>query len=146
MNLLCITRDEDQCDKKKTDALGKDFFESNFWVYSRTMFDFRAWHSALELKRYLLRFIHHIDGQPNLTAVKYTRYNQYESYVLPAGRLAEAGWRRHPVRDEGDQRAVRHHGRSQSGPTHRLNPRRTARRARPDGEQLGLRHQWLLGR
>src|SRR5260370_7116470 len=35
------------------------------------------------MKRSLLRFIHHIDGQPNLTAVMYTRYNQYESFTLP---------------------------------------------------------------
>ncbi len=83
MNLLSITRDEDLFDKKMNEVLGKDFFESNFWVYWRTMFDFYDWHSALEMKRYLLRFIHHIDGQPNLTAVMYTRYNQYESFVLP---------------------------------------------------------------
>jgi oleate hydratase len=83
MNLLSITRDEDLFDKKMNEVLGKDFFESNFWVYWRTMFDFYEWHSALEMKRYLLRFIHHIDGQPNLTAVMYTRYNQYESFVLP---------------------------------------------------------------
>jgi len=83
INLLCITRDEDLYDKKLTDVFGKDFFDSNFWVYWRTMFDFYAWHSALEMKRYLLRFLHHIDGQPNLTAVMYTRFNQYESFVLP---------------------------------------------------------------
>jgi MCRA family len=83
MNLLSITRDEDLYDKKMNEVLGKDFFDSNFWVYWRTMFDFYEWHSALEMKRYLLRFIHHIDGQPNLTAVMYTRYNQYESFVLP---------------------------------------------------------------
>ena len=83
INLLCITRDEDLFDKGMNEVLGKAFFESNFWVYWRTMFDFYEWHSALEMKRYLLRFLHHIDGQPNLTAVKYTRYNQYESFVLP---------------------------------------------------------------
>src|ERR1700692_2231754 len=83
MNLLSIARDEDVFDKKMNEVLGKGFFESNFWVYWRTMFDFYEWHSALEMKRYLLRFIHHIDGQPNLTAVMYSRYNQYESFVLP---------------------------------------------------------------
>ena len=35
------------------EVLGKDFFDSNFWVYWRTMFDFYEWHSALEMKRYL---------------------------------------------------------------------------------------------
>jgi oleate hydratase len=47
------------------------------------MFAIYEWHSALIMKRYLLRFIHHIDGQPNLTAVKFSTYNQYESFVLP---------------------------------------------------------------
>src|SRR5258705_3181038 len=83
INQLSITRDEDLYDKKMNEFLGKDFFDSNFWLYWRTMFDMYDWTSALEMKRYLLRFIHHIDGQPNLTAIKYSRYNQYESFVLP---------------------------------------------------------------
>ena len=65
------------------EVLGKDFFDSNFWVYWRTMFDFYEWHSALEMKRYLLRFIHHMDGQADLSAVMYSTYNQYESFTLP---------------------------------------------------------------
>lgn len=83
INLLSITRDEDLYDKKMNEVLGKDFFDSNFWVYWRTMFDFYEWHSALEMKRYLLRFIHHIDGQADLSAVMYSTYNQYESFTLP---------------------------------------------------------------
>jgi oleate hydratase len=35
------------------------------------------------MRRYLLRFIHHIDGIADLTALKFTRYNQYESIILP---------------------------------------------------------------
>jgi hypothetical protein len=31
---------------------------SNFWLYWRTMFAFEEWHSALEMKLYLHRFIH----------------------------------------------------------------------------------------
>lgn len=47
------------------------------------MFAFETWHSALEMKLYLHRFIHHIGGLPDLSALKFTRYNQYESFVLP---------------------------------------------------------------
>lgn len=83
LNLLCITRDEDLYDKGLNEFLGTEFFESNFWLYWRSMFAIYEWHSALIMKRYLLRFIHHIDGQPNLTAVKFSTYNQYESFVLP---------------------------------------------------------------
>jgi oleate hydratase len=47
------------------------------------MFAFEEWHSALEMKLYLHRFIHHIGGLPDFSALKFTKYNQYESLVLP---------------------------------------------------------------
>ena len=56
---------------------------SNFWLYWRTMFAFENWHSALEMKLYLKRYIHHIGGLPDFTALRFTRYNQYESIILP---------------------------------------------------------------
>ena len=40
---------------------------SRFWLYWRTMFAFENWHSALEMKRYFQRFIHHIGGLPDFT-------------------------------------------------------------------------------
>ena len=64
-------------------CLGKDFLASNFWLYWRTMFAFEEWHSALEMKLYLHRFIHHIHGLADFSTLKFTRYNQYESLVLP---------------------------------------------------------------
>lgn len=60
-----------------------EFFDSNFWLYWRTMFAFEPWHSALEMKLYLHRFVHHIGGLPDFSALKFTKYNQYESLVLP---------------------------------------------------------------
>ncbi|WP_168582879.1 oleate hydratase [Gephyromycinifex aptenodytis] len=80
---LFFTRNEDLEDKKITDVLGEDFLESNFWLYWRTMFAFEDWHSALEMKLYLQRFIHHIGGLPDFSALKFTKYNQYESLILP---------------------------------------------------------------
>ena len=49
----------------------------------RTMFAFEEWHSALEMKLYLHRFIHHFAGLADLSTLKFTKYNQYESLVLP---------------------------------------------------------------
>ena len=60
-----------------------EFFESNFWMYWATMFAFEKWHSAIEMRRYTMRFIHHIDGLPDFKALKFNRYNQYDSMVLP---------------------------------------------------------------
>ena len=76
---LFMTKDEDLYDKKITDVFTEEFFKSNFWLYWRTMFAFEDWHSALEMKLYIQRFIHHIGGLPDFSALKYTKYNQYES-------------------------------------------------------------------
>jgi oleate hydratase len=69
--------------KRITDVVSKAFLTSTFWLYWRTMFAFEEWHAALEFKLYLHRFIHHIGGLPDLSALKFTKYNQYESFVLP---------------------------------------------------------------
>lgn len=69
--------------KRIDEVFGEDFLKSNFWLYWRTMFAFEEWHSALEMKLYLHRFIHHIGGLPDFSALKFTKYNQYESLVLP---------------------------------------------------------------
>ena len=53
------------------------------------MFAFETWHSALEMKLYLQRFLHHIGGLPDLSALKFTKYNQYESLILPLVRFLE---------------------------------------------------------
>ena len=53
------------------------------------MFAFENWHSALEMKRYFQRFIHHIGGLPDFSALKFTRYNQYESLILPMQKYLE---------------------------------------------------------
>lgn len=74
---------EDMEGKRITDVVSTDFLESPFWTYWRTMFAFEEWHSALEFKLYLHRFIQHIGGLPDFSALKFTKYNQYESLVLP---------------------------------------------------------------
>lgn len=86
---LFFTRDEDLYDKKISDVFTEEFFQSNFWLYWRTMFAFEDWHSALEMKLYIQRFIHHIGGLPDLSALKFTKYNQYESLILPMVKYLE---------------------------------------------------------
>ena len=80
---LFFTKDEDLYDKTIEDVFDDEVFRSDFWLYWRTMFAFENWHSALEMKRYFQRFIHHIGGLPDFSALKFTRYNQYESLILP---------------------------------------------------------------
>lgn len=70
-------------DKRINEVFSPEFLNSNFWLYWRTMFAFEEWHSALEMKLYLHRFIHQIKGLPDFSTLKFTKYNQYESLVLP---------------------------------------------------------------
>ena len=76
-------------DKTIEDVFDEEVFNSTFWMYWRTMFAFENWHSALEMKLYFQRFIHHISGLPDFSALKFTRYNQYESLILPMQKYLE---------------------------------------------------------
>lgn len=66
-----------------TDWLSPEFFETEFWYMWSTTFAFQPWHSAVEFKRYLLRFMLEFSRIETLAGVKRTIYNQYDSLVLP---------------------------------------------------------------
>ncbi len=83
LSKLFITPEEKLENKKISDVLPESFWETNFWLYWQTMFAFQKWSSALEMKRYLCRYVHHIDGLPDFSALRFTKYNQYESMILP---------------------------------------------------------------
>lgn len=80
---LFMTPDEKLANVKMTELFDDEVFNTNFWMYWRTMFAFKDDQSALEMKRYMQRYIHHIGGLPDFTALRFTKYNQYESMVLP---------------------------------------------------------------
>ncbi|MGE5403566.1 MAG: oleate hydratase [Candidatus Saccharibacteria bacterium] len=86
---LFFTKDEYLYDKRIDEIFTSEVFDSPFWLYWRTMFAFENWHSALEMKLYIQRFIHHIGGLPDLSALKFTKYNQYESLILPMVKYLE---------------------------------------------------------
>ena len=58
------------------------FFETSFWHMWSTTFAFQPWHSAVEFKRYLLRFMLEFSGIETLAGVKRTIYNQYDSLAV----------------------------------------------------------------
>ena len=66
-----------------TDWLSPEFFETEFWFMWATTFAFQPWHSAVEFKRYLHRFMLEFSRIETLAGVKRTIYNQYDSMVLP---------------------------------------------------------------
>ena len=85
-----FTPEKDLENKKISDVLPDSFWKTNFWLYWQTMFAFQKWSSALEMKRYLCRYVHHIDGLPDFSALRFTKYNQYESMILPLTKYLES--------------------------------------------------------
>ena len=59
------------------------FFETNFWFMWETTFAFRTRSSAQELRRYMHQMIYEFTQIEHLVGVNRTRYNQYESIMLP---------------------------------------------------------------
>lgn len=74
------------------------FFNSNFWIMWATMFSFQPWHSLVEMRRYLRRFIHLFPGFTRISGILRTRYNQYDSIIAPTVKwLCDKGVHIHPV-------------------------------------------------
>jgi oleate hydratase len=70
-------------DTKISDHFLPAFFKTNFWFEWRTTFAFQPWHSAMEFKRYVLRFIQEFPRMNTLSGARLTRYNQNDSVVTP---------------------------------------------------------------
>ncbi|QND54486.1 oleate hydratase (plasmid) [Phyllobacterium sp. 628] len=66
-----------------TEQFDPTFFKTDFWYMWCTTFAFQPWHSAVEFKRYLVRFAHMVGGFERLEGIMRTVYNQYDSMVLP---------------------------------------------------------------
>lgn len=81
-NFLMMS-DESLQDKSIEDVFSDKLLNSDFWCYWRTMFAFENWHSALEMKLYMNRFIHHVGGLADLSSLQFTRRDQYTDVVLP---------------------------------------------------------------
>jgi oleate hydratase len=73
-----------------TDHLSPAFFETEFWFMWATTFAFQPWHSAVEFRRYLHRFMLEFSRIETLAGVKRTVLNQYDSLVVPLQRWLES--------------------------------------------------------
>ena len=66
-----------------TDHLSPAFFQTEVWFMWVTTFAFQPWHSAVEFRRYLHRFMLEFSRIETLAGVKRTVLNQYDSLVVP---------------------------------------------------------------
>jgi len=69
--------------KRITDRFTPGFFQSPFWYDWCTLFAFAPWHSAIEFRRYLLRFMHHASTIATEEDVNRAHFNPYDSIALP---------------------------------------------------------------
>ncbi|WP_029921133.1 oleate hydratase [Nevskia soli] len=69
--------------KRIDEYFSEHFFGTNFWAMWRTTFAFQNWHSAIELRRYMLRFLQEFPRIHTLAGVRRTPLNQYDSVVRP---------------------------------------------------------------
>lgn len=83
--LLTLTQatEEELAARRITDWFSPHFFNTEFWYMWSTTFAFQPWHSAVEFRRYLLRFLKEFSRIDTLAGVKRTVYNQYDSLVRP---------------------------------------------------------------
>lgn len=82
--LKMLAQSEDSLGTRRIDeCFAPSFFTTNFWYLWCTTFAFQPWHSAVEFKRYLHRFLHEFPRISNLAGVRRTPYNQYDSIALP---------------------------------------------------------------
>jgi len=80
---LLLKKKEELDDLTIEDYFSQSFLNSNFWFFWRSMFAFENWHSLLELKLYMHRFLHAIDGMKDFSCLVFPKYNQYDTYVTP---------------------------------------------------------------
>lgn len=80
----CVATPERMLDGKRiSDLFHPEFFTTNFWAMWCTTFAFEPWHSAIEFRRYLNRFVHLFKTFDTMSGIYRTKFNQYDSIVRP---------------------------------------------------------------
>ncbi len=80
---LTLAPEQSLGNKRIQDWFQPTFFHTNFWRLWESMFAFQIWSSLVEMRRYVLRFMHLFPGLHELRGIYRTVYNQYDSVVLP---------------------------------------------------------------
>ncbi len=89
---LMVTPKRSLGTKRIENTFSAHFFDTNFWALWRTTFAFQSWHSAIEMKRYLLRFLQEFPRLHSLSGIRRTELNQYDALVRPVEQwLTEQG-------------------------------------------------------
>lgn len=61
----------------------EELFQSSMWICFHSMLAFKHYHSLIEMKRYMIRFIHHQPGAEYLRGQVEMKWNQYDALIKP---------------------------------------------------------------
>lgn len=86
---LLLTKEDDLGAQTVEEYFDPSYLETDMWLYWRSMFAFEPWHSVVEMKRYMQRFIHLMPGMSTMRGLVFTKYNQMDSLILPLKKLLE---------------------------------------------------------
>ena len=80
---LLVTSESEIEMKTAADWFSPQFTDSVFWLCWSTMLAFRDYHSLIEVKRYMARFLMTIGGLTHLQGILHTKFNEYDSLIKP---------------------------------------------------------------
>ncbi|MBU3181676.1 oleate hydratase [Clostridium psychrophilum] len=83
LTMLFLATEEDLGATTVEQYFDPSFLDTNMWCFWRSMFAFENWHSVVEMKRYMQRFMHLLPGMSHMKNIMFPKYNQYESMILP---------------------------------------------------------------
>jgi len=83
LTMLLLATEETLGEATVEQYFDPSFLETNMWCFWRSMFAFENWHSVVEMKRYMQRFMHLLPGMSHMKNIMFPKYNQYESMILP---------------------------------------------------------------
>ncbi|MGN1104312.1 MAG: oleate hydratase, partial [Candidatus Coproplasma sp.] len=61
----------------------EELYQSSMWICFHSMLAFKHYHSLIEMKRYMIRFIHHLPGIEHLRGQVELKWNQYDALIKP---------------------------------------------------------------
>lgn len=87
---MVITPEEELEDVTIEQWFSADYFKSQLWYYWCAMLAFQPYHSLIEMKRYTTRFMHQLHLIRSLRGILRTKYDQYNSLILPLQKYLES--------------------------------------------------------
>ena len=61
----------------------EELYKSSMWICFHSMLAFKHYHSLIEMKRYMIRFVHHLPGIEHLRGQIELKWNQYDALIKP---------------------------------------------------------------